>query len=441
MSFTKFAYVTAIVTSISSTPAIANDARSIALGGSAISQGSGVHGVWSNPATLAYLSRKNHDVHLRFSSMFEVRDPGGFIDTALDNQDIVETVTENIDELEDNTLACLSLLSSLDTVCIQDTQAIGEDFQNILTISQTLNEQPFEFVAQAHSGLAVSNVRFPFAVHANYSVAAAGDIATTQNDIAYLTILQNAFIDGELTIGDIVNSIFSGQQILTINPNSGLQIAQPEDLLTSVFSGTQLIRKQLGFSFGYELTIADKSIDIGITPKFSSLSTRRASDRVATEFDDDTPSITELFQDAEITTTTFSLDAGATYAVNEQFAISLVARNLVPERAKTVFPSFTIDTTPQVLAGISFRHSSIRFNADAALNSAKLDGVVTHPFAIGAELGSDAFSFRLGAGIDTGRTAEKAALTVGFGVGPLQVGARVSKLSAIQAGAQLSYSF
>lgn len=426
-----------------SAPASATDARAVALGGSAISLGTGVHGVWANPATLMHLSRKSDNYHIRLSTIADVRDPGEFFESALDNQDIAAEITDNISLLESNTLGCVSPEATLATVCLENTQGIGEDFQNIANIARTVNQRPFEVLAQAQTGLAVSNTKLPFALHINYSYAAAGEVATTQNDISYLMLLEDALIDGELTLGDINDSIIGGQQILSINPNSSnvLEIGQPQDVLTSVFGGTRLERKQFGISFGYEFTIAGKKIDFGITPKISSLSTKRAASMIAAEFDSATPSITDLFNSSEVNTTTFTIDVGATYAVNKDLAVSLVGRNLIPERADTIQPSFEISTTPQVIAGVSYRRGSITYNADAALNQAEQDGVNTQPFGVGAEWVNGIFALRAGGSIDTGRITDKAAFNFGFGLGPLQVGARVSSLNAIQAGAQLSYSF
>lgn len=443
MSFCKLMCAAATVSMLFSATANASDARAIALGGSAITLGQGVHGVWSNPATLVHLNRRGQRLHLRLAAIADVRDPGEFFESALDNQNIVNDIVNNLNLLESNTLECLSIQATLDTVCIRNTEAIGEEFENVLDIARTVNQRPFEILAQAQSGLAVSNTKFPFAVHVNFSVAAAGEVATTQNDIDYLTILQDALIDGELTVGDITNSLLAGQQVLSINPTSTnfLEIDQPQDVLTSVFGGTQLVRRQLGISLGYELTLANRTIDIGITPKFSSLTTNRASSLIAAEFDTTTPSITEDFRNAETNTTSFTIDAGATYALNNDFAISVVGRNLIPEVANTSLASFTIDTTPQIIAGASYKYGGITFNADAALNAAEQDGVITQPFGIGAQWGDGNLSLRAGASVDTGRITDKAAFNFGFGLGPLQVGARVSSLNAIQAGAQLSYSF
>jgi len=426
-----------------STNAQATDARAIALGGSAISLGQGVHGVWANPATLVHLRRKGERAHFRLGLVSDVRDPGEVFETVLDNQNFVTEVTDNINALESDNLLCLSGEVTIDSVCLENTQAIGEDFQNLLNIARTLNQRPFEILSQAQLGYAATNKGIPFAIHFNFSAAAAGEVVTTQNDIDFITILQDALIDDELTLDDIANSLINGSQVLSINPtaNNILEINRPQDILTSVFGGTLLVRQQIGISLGYEMTVGDATIDFGITPKISSITTQRASGMIAAEFDVETPDIDENFRNSEVNSTTFTFDAGATFSTNDEFAISVVARNLIPERADTNISSFTISTTPQVIVGATYQFGSITLNADASLNTAEQDGVITRPFGIGAELGRGNYSLRMGGSIDTGRITDKAAFNFGFGLGPLQVGARVSSLNAIQAGAQLSYSF
>ncbi len=443
MTFKKCVFIAATALTLVSTNSTATDSRAIALGGSAISLGQGVHGVWSNPATLLHLNRRGQGLHLRLGATADVRDPGEFFETAVDNQTIVADITDSINALEGNALECLSVALSIDTVCIDNTQDIGEIFENIVNIARTVNQRPFEILAQTQAGLAYSSSRIPFAIHVNIGVAGAGEVATTQNDIDYLTLLQEALIDGELTVGDITDSVIEGQQILSINPASSnfLEIDEPQDVLTSVFGGTQLVRRQIGLSVGYEFTVANRSLDIGITPKISSLTTNRAANMIAAEFDETSPGITEVFRDTDVNTTTFTADLGATYLLNDDLSISVVTRNLIPEEADTVLESFTIKTTPQVIVGASLQLGGITLNADAALNTAEQDGVITRPFGIGAELGRGNYSLRLGGSIDTGRITDKAAFNLGFGLGPLQIGARLSSLNAIQAGAQLSYSF
>jgi len=446
MFLKKLLIANAIALMVCVSPAIANDARAVSLGGLALTHGQGVHGVLANPATLMHLQRRGQGVHLRFGASADLRDPGKFIESAIDNRNLAADITNSINQLDSAVIGfeCGQAVLGNDpnVACLNNTGGLGADFQRVIEIMRTLSQQPMEVLAGVQGGFGYSKSRIPMTVHFNYSLAGAGVIGFSQNDLAYLSVLENALIDGTLTSGDIINSVVSGTQIIAINPNvDNILIARPQDVLTSQFGGTRLDRRQVGISLAHTFEVAGRDVDVGITPKVSSITTYRAAGTVASEFDLSTPSIADDFINSETNTVTFTLDVGATYSVNEKLAVSGVIRNLFPEIAPSSFDNFTIKTTPQMMVGAAYQFTRIKVNLDAALNAAEQDGVITHPFALGAEYGQGNYSLRTGISVDNGRTADKAALTLGFGLGPLQFGARVSSLNAIQAGAQLSYSF
>lgn len=428
---------------ISST-VIANDARSIALGGSAITLGGGVHGVFANPATLMHLNRQNKNVHLRLGAGVDFRDSGDLIDSAFDTSEFVNDIDAAIDTLANTPISCITLDISLDTVCLSNTAELGQDFEGVINEINSVNEAPIELIGDLRAGIGITAGPIPFAFHFGYSVVVAGEVIASDNDIEYLTIIQDALIDNDLTVGEIINTVVNGDiQLITLSPilDGTLDVVDPEDVLTSEFEGTRVDRAQFGISFGFSVPVAGRPLDIGITPKISSITTFQTAGLIATEFDEDTPSIIDDFNDSENDTTTFTVDIGGTYTVSDQLAVSSVFRNLITETAETSSDLITIETTPQVIVGGVYKFSNLAVNADVALNSARRDGVVTQPLGVGIEFSRSIYSLRGGISIDNGRVSDEAALTLGFGVGPLQVGSRVSSLEAIQAGAQLSFSF
>lgn len=256
-------------------------------------------------------------------------------------------------------------------------------------------------------------------------------------------MLQDALIDGELTVDDIINTAVAGTQILGLSTSldGTLDVLDLEDVLTSEFEGTRIDRQQLGISFGFSYNVAGRPLDIGVTPKVSNITVFHAAGLIATDFDDDTPSIGDDFDSSETDNTTFTVDVGGTYSVSDQFAVSSVLRILVTETATSSDDTFTVETTPQVIVGGVYQFSGLAVNADVALNSATRDGVETQPLALGLEFGRGNYSLRGGISVDNGRTDEETAFTFGFGLGPLQFGSRISSLKSIQTGIQLSYSF
>jgi len=429
---------------LSATVVMAQEGRSVALGGSAITHGKGVPGIFANPATLLHLNRRNRNIHLRLGVGVDFRDPGTLFDSVFEKDDILDDIDNAIEILSDSPVTCVTLDISSDTVCLSDTTTIGQEFENLVNEITGVSEQPIELIADARAGFGYTGGSVPFAVHFGYSVVVAGELIASDNDIEYLTILQDALIDGELTVGDIIDTVVSGgTQLIDLSEalDGTLDVVEPEDVLSSEFEGVRIDRMQFGVSFGLSFEVAGRPLDIGITPKISNITTLRSQGFIASEFDDSTPSISEDFNDSETTTTTFTVDIGGTYPLSDQLAVSGVLKNLITETADTSFDSFTVETTPQLIVGGVYEFSNFTVNADLALNSAERDGVETQPIALGIEFGRGNYSLRGGLSIDNGRTEEEAAITLGFGLGPLQVGSRVASLKAIQTGAQLSFSF
>ena len=436
--------LTAVTITLLASTAVAKEGRSIALGGSAITHGKGVSGIFANPATLLHLNRRNRNNHLRLGAGVDFRDPGTLFDSVFEKDNLVDDIENAVDLLSDSPVTCTTLAISTDTVCLTNTAGLGQNFESLVDEIASVSEQPIELIADARAGFGFTGGSVPFALHFAYSVVVAGELIASEMDIEYLTILQDALIDGELTVGDIIDTVVSGgTQLIDLSAalDGTLDVVDPEDVLSSEFEGVRIDRQQFGLSFGLSFEVAGRPLDIGITPKVSSITTFRSLGFIATEFDDDTPSISEAFEDSETTTTTFTADIGATYALSDQLALSTVIRNLIPERADTSFSSFTVDTTPQIIVGGVYEFSNFAVNADLALNSAERDGVETQPLALGIEFGRGNYSLRGGISVDNGRTEEEAAITVGIGLGPLQVGSRIAALKAIQTGAQLSFSF
>ncbi len=62
--------------------AVAADARSISLGGSAIANGQGVHGALENPSSLMRMNSQQQRLHLHLGFSLDARDDAGLVETA-----------------------------------------------------------------------------------------------------------------------------------------------------------------------------------------------------------------------------------------------------------------------------------------------------------------------------------------------------------------------
>ena len=231
----------------------AEDARSIALGGSATSLGQGIHGVLANPATLMHLSRKNKNVHLRLGAAVDFRDPGTVFDSVFAAETFVDDIENTTDILSDSPVTCISLTVSSDTTCLSNTEELGEDFASLINEIIEIDEEPIELIADAQAGIGFVKGRVPFALHFGYSVVLSGELIASDQDIVYLTVLQDALIDGELTVGDVIDTAVAGLQLidLSVDADGTLDLIDPEDVLNSDFIGTRVDRQQLGISLGF----------------------------------------------------------------------------------------------------------------------------------------------------------------------------------------------
>jgi len=125
---------------------------------------------------------------------------------------------------------------------------------------------------------------------------------------------------------------------------------------------------------------------------------------------------------------------------NNPTRVAIVIRNALTESISLV-DGFEFETTPQLIVGGAVSLNRFTLTGDIALNEAKVDNFESQKIAIGAEFGSDKFAFRAGISHDASRVENATAFNIGAGVGPLQIGARLTSEQFREASVQLSYSF
>ena len=124
--------VTLLAISMMASIAVAKEGRSIALGGSAITHGKGVPGIFANPATLLHLNRRNRNIHFRLGAGVDFRDPGTLFDSVFEKDDILDDLEDSIDVLSNSPITCVTLAISSDTVCLSNTEELGQNFQSLV---------------------------------------------------------------------------------------------------------------------------------------------------------------------------------------------------------------------------------------------------------------------------------------------------------------------
>ncbi len=436
--------LSAMVAALCAGTAIASDARSIALGGAVIANGTGVPGVLSNPASMMAMKRRGEKTHFRTGFFAEFRDTGNALDTLTEteNEDLVDDIEAEIDIISATSITCdvtfdenMNIQRS-DETCIEGTQELSDISGRVLNILEILDEESIEGIGGADIGMAFTQADVPFAVNLRLSVAASGTPDIADGDLAYVSEFSTLFNE-DLTLNEILDS-----QFLVVNNNGGpLTVQQPEDVLQSEATTSAVARTQLGVSFATSVILGGAAVDIGVTPKLSYLVARSLRINVSEEFVEETVSAADRFEDSEVTETSFTADIGASMSLrNAPVRLAGVIRNLIPESI-TTNDGVEFETTPQLILGAAFENGRVTVTGDIALNEAEQDNFVTQKMGLGIEFDSGFLALRGGISNDAARETDSTALSLGIGLGALDIGGRLTSLESAEFGAQLSFSF
>lgn len=421
-------------------PAVAFDARSVALGGSIVADGRGVPGALANPSSMMRMNRRGQSIHLRIGAGSEIRDSGGLIEEISDdgNSDLFDDIDTELETLDGAEFTCINpITDTAETACVNGTQGLGEIAGRFLDLTNEFDGETISAQATGELGFAYTGGSTPIAVH----ILGRGTVAATpnisQDDQDYIGLFNTTLIDDELSLGEINDN---SDRLSLDAETQTLVVAQPEESLNSTADASVLLRSQIGISLARSLSLIGVNIDFGITPKFSSLRASSNNFLINEEFADDQPTASDRFEQNEVEESSFTFDVGASASL---FAFPLrlgaVLRNVIPESVKTE-EDFEFETTPQLVVGGVFDLPLISINADLALNEAKVDNFETQLLAIGAEF-TPLPLFALRAGISSDLASSETALSLGFGAGPIHFGARATALDALQVGIDVAFSF
>lgn len=419
--------------------AVANDARSIALGGAVVANGQGVPGALSNPASMMAMKRRGEDKHLRAGFSAELRDTGNAIDTVTDsaNENLIDDISREIDIISTTPITCIPTVTDSDAACITGTQPLSDLSGRVLNILDILDEESIEGLGSADFGMAFTQARIPFAVNFRFSAAGSGTPDIADGDRSYIAEFNRLFDGNELTLSEILESEF-----LTVNAEGvPLTVVQPEDVLESVGDGGVVLRTQLGLSFATTVAVAGFNVDVGLAPKFSYLLARSLRVNVNEEFLDDVLSAATRFENTEATKFSFTTDVGASMSLPQApVQLAAVIRNLIPESI-TTNEGVEFETTPQLVVGAALHQGRVAVTGDIALNEAKQDNFATQKIGVGVEFDTGLLTLRGGINSDAARDKDSTSLSLGFGLGALDVGGRLTGNESAEFGAQLSFTF
>jgi hypothetical protein len=438
--YTALRLLTAFTATIAiSNPVWSGDARSIALGGSAIASGQGAHGAFENPASMMEMKRAGQRIHYRIGFSAEVRDTGDVIDTLTDdaNNNLISDIETQVEELSTRQIQCDPISGNADDVCVDNTQPLSDLASRLLIAVNNVDDESLDLQTSADFGMAFTQVGYPIAVNLRVMATGSGTPDIAEIDKDYISELSNLLDNNSLTLDEIRNSTYLEANALGIP----LGVQLPEDVLQSEGTGSSLVRTQLAIGFATTLNIGGFTIDAGITPKFSTLSAYFLNASVADEFDDTLAPIQDRFEDSEVSESSVTFDVGTSIALSSYpIRIASVIRNVIPESIQTQ-NGFEFETTPQFIVGAVLKTDLLSITGDIALNKAKQDNFESQKISLGVELGSKKLVLRGGISHDAARAEDTTAFTLGLGLGPLQIGARLSELTTMEGSLQLSYSF
>jgi len=437
---TKFS-TALVVSSALCSPVWSADARSLALGGSAIANGKGAHGAMENPASMMGMQRAGYRTHFRFGASAQFRDAGDAIGIISDsaNQNLLSDIEDQIDELGNRQILCDPIFGAGEDICLNDTQDISDTATRLLSVINSLDDESLQAQGSADFGLAFTGGKTPLAINLKYQATAGGGADVNDTDRLYIEEFANLLDNNTLTVDELQSSAFLEADEFGIP----LGIAQPENVLQSEGSAGVLLRSQIAISLAGTYPIRGKLVDFGITPKLSTLNAFNLNVNVVDELNDNTDSLSDQLDETEVEESSFTFDIGASFELDNfqhPVRVAVVLRNALEESIQTL-DGFAFETTPQLIVGGVLNMDRFTLTGDIALNAAKVDNFESQKIAVGVEIGSDKLSLRGGISHDTSREDDATALSIGVGLGPLQIGTRLTSSQARDGSVQLSYSF
>jgi len=326
-NFTKLACVL-FMSSVYSAPSWSGDARSIGLGGSAIANAKGAHGALENPASMMEMKRDGYRTHFRLGAASDARDATNAIDTLNDdvNQGLFTDIQDQVDELSTQLIQCNPLTGNADDICLTDTQELSDVASQLLEVTNLIDDASIDLQAAGDLGVAFTGGNTPFAVNLKVQGTFSARADVDDTDRLYLSEFANLLDNNSLTLDELNSSSFLQANALGIP----IGVTQPEDVLQSEGSIGALLRVQIAIAIARTLNYQGRDIDVGLTPKFSTLTASNLLVNTADELNDNAEPLGDQLRNAEVDENSFTFDLGAALSLdnfNNPTRVAIVIRN------------------------------------------------------------------------------------------------------------------
>ena len=294
------------------------EARSDAMGGTAVASASRLSSIFVNPALMNISKNKTNDLSILLPAVgIEAGDPDSIIDQIDDIQDFYTSLddainSQNVSEIETSRDSLVTSLEDLDNSQARIDGGVG--FAVILA----------DFDNGSSSGL-------------------------------FYKSYFNAFIVADVDNNDI-------NDLKNIDP---LNPPKLEDLKSEGVVSAGAIT-DIGIAYSYPVLISDIPFSFGASPKIQRIDTYQYAINVNNfELDD------AMDDQYRTDTTTFNMDIGLAAEPMKGVIVALTGRNLFKQEVKTTPTNnqqLTYQVEPQFTAGISYDWSILSFTSDIDIN-------------------------------------------------------------------------
>jgi len=420
-----------------SSSVFASDARSIAMGGTEVTSGNGVNGAFSNPALLMKQQRSEDRFHFRYSGSFELQDNNEINKDAQDLQDTSDDLDKAVKEfnIAGNAKNCDESGTTL-SPCVDDTGDLGRLTFKTLEELRALGSSPVDIRGQMQLGFSLPTTTIPFAVNLSALTSVSLKAHFSNQDDVLLEGLSDSLIsDNSITVEDADNN----GHIIYDNSTGDFNIDYSNDDLLSSVQGGAILRTQISVSLAHTFTIQGHDIDFGITPKLSQL---EAADITVRANNADSSEISDQFDQNRISESKVNFDLGSLYSPPGRTDLSFGAaiHNVLKETIKTN-NGYTFETTPQLITSVAYDKEWYLLTADVALNNAKTDNLESQRISLGSEVSWKFLAFRAGLSHDMAWDKNPTSLSLGLGIGAVDLGIRYNGAASAEFGVQVAFGF
>ena len=320
------------------------DARTLAMGGTAVASAQSPLGCYYNPALLATYTQYKESPERTSRIMFPSL-------TVRYNSSIEDTIDIADQDLDGQLRTAISTYNAAQTT--SNAQGVVDSAQNLLNALNNIANQDMRLDANVGFNVSIPSKKQGGAFCMNVRAVGGGVITVPQADLAladrYVQALTYIATSG--TSGTNDPGLFTGGNI---NDLTGT--------LTSSASARGLIILQTALAMSGEFTIARKKVALGITPKLLRFSTFDSAVQV------NQAKVTASKDPGD--TWQINFDVGAFMQLDEHWQTGIAIKNIIPKTLTTSLQN-TISIRPQVRAGIAYQHKDwlAAFDFDVVPNS------------------------------------------------------------------------